>query len=189
LIAFLGDGTSTYFGMTGITGALRNVSDTISEIKSLIVASGNAYSEITLGDFRKVVGILPEDADENAQWYMNKKFYYNVVYPLAETAGVANLFEILSDRKGRFLLGYPVEFVSSMPSTEANSQICAILGDLSMGAYLGQRKGLTIAKSSDVYFANDQLGIRGIERVDVSAFGVGDTEEAGPIVALITAPS
>jgi HK97 family phage major capsid protein len=189
LIGFLGDGTETYFGMTGIIGALMKVSDTISQIKSLVVATGNAYSEITLGDFRKVVGILPEDADENAKWYMNKKFYYNVVYPLAEAAGVASIFEILSNQKGRFLLGYPVEFVSCMPYVEANSQICAILGDLSMGAYLGQRRGLTIEQSRDVYFANDQIGIRGIERVDVCAFGVGDTEEAGPICALITKDS
>lgn len=189
LIGFMGDGSATYFAMTGIVGALLAVDDAIANIKSLVVASGNAYSEITLGDFRKVVGILPDDADEDAKWYMNKKFYYNVVYPLAETAGVANIFEILSDRKGRFLLGYPVEFVSCMASVEANSQICAILGDLKLGAFLGERKTLEIAISKEVYFASDQIGIRGIERVSVSVYGVGDTEEAGAIVGLITAES
>jgi len=187
LIGFMGDGTSTYFGMTGIIGALLGVNETIGSIKGLKVASGNAYAEITLADFRGTVAILPDEADDDAKWYMNKKFYYNVVYPLAETAGVANIFEILSDRKGRFLLGYPVEFVSAMPSVEANNQICALLGDLQLSAYLGERRQLTIAKSTDVYFANDQIGVRGVERIAITVYGVGDTNEAGPVVGLITA--
>ncbi|MFH1614923.1 MAG: phage major capsid protein [Planctomycetota bacterium] len=189
LIGFLGDGTSTYFGMTGIVGALMAVDATIGNIKGLKVASGNAYSEIALVDFEGVVALLPEEADENAKWYMNRKFYWNVVYPLAVTAGVANLFDILSDRKTRYLLGYPVEFVSCMPSTEDDSQICAILGDLYTGAFLGERKEITIDKSVDVYFANDQVGIRGKERIDIAVYGVGDTTDAGPIVGLITAAS
>lgn len=186
LIGFLGDGSSTYFGMTGICGALLGVDATIGNIKGLKVASGNNYSEITLGDFKGVVGILPADADDDA-WFMSKKFYYTVVYPLAESAGVANVFEVLSDRKQRYLYGYPVEFVSAMPSVEANSQICAILGDLKMGAYLGERRQLEIAKSTEVYFAADQIGFRGTERVDINAHGVGNTTDAGAIVALIMA--
>lgn len=187
LIGFLGDGTETYFGMTGIVGALMAVDETIGNIKSLVVASGNAYSEITLADFDSVVGMLPEDAEDNARWFMSKKFFHAVVMPLARAAGVANIFEILSDRKARYLNGFPIEFVSCMPSTEANSQICAILGDLQMGAFLGERKGLELAKSKDVYFAQDQIGLRGIERVDINAHGVGDTTDPGAIVGLITA--
>jgi len=186
---FLGDGTSTYFGMTGIVGALMGVDETIGNIKGLQVGSGNAYSELALVDFEGVVSILPSDADEGAKWYMSKKFFYQVPYALARAAGVANIFEILSDRKSRYLYGYPVEFVHAMPSVEADSQICALLGDLRLGSYLGERKQITIARSQDVYFANDQIGFRGVERIDVAAFGVGDTTEAGPIVGLITAAS
>jgi len=189
LIGFMGDGSSTYFGMRGIIGSLLAVDGTIGNIKGLKVASGNAYAEITLADFEGVVAILPDDADEDAKWYMNRKFYFGVVMPLARAAGVANLFEILGDRKERWLMGYPVEFVSCMPSTEANSQICAVLGDLKMGAYLGERRQLEIARSDQVYFAADQIGFRGIERIDVNAHGVGDTTDAGPIVGLITAAS
>lgn len=187
LVGFIGDGTETYFGMKGIVGALRAVSSTISEIAGLKVASGNAYSEITLGDFRGAIRLLPEEYEDTAKWYMSKKFYYDVVWPLAETAGVANIFEILSDRKSRYLLGYEVEFVSCMPSTEANSQICALLGDLQMGAYLAERRILTIEQSRDVYFKNYQTGIRGIERIDINVFGVGDKTNPGPIVGMITA--
>jgi len=189
LIGFLGDGTETYYGMRGIVGALRAVSDTISEIKGLKVGSGNAYSELTLDDFEGTVAILPDDVDEGAKWYASRKIYFNVMYKLARAAGAADLFAILTDRKERFFMGYPIEFVSCMPSTEANSQICALLGDLKAGAFLGERKQLSIDTSRDVYFANHQLGIRGIERIAINAYGVGDTTEAGQIVGLIMAAS
>jgi len=187
LIGFMGDGTEAYFGMTGIVGKLRAIAEDIATIPGLVVGTGNAYSELTLTDFRKVIGILSDDADDNARWYMNKKFYYGVVYPLAETAGVANIFEILSNVKGRFLLGYPVEFISAMPSTEADSQICAILGDLELGAILAERRQLEIARSEDVFFMNDLVALRGTERIDISAHGVGDKNEPEAIVGLITA--
>jgi len=187
LVGFLGDGTSTYFGMTGIVGALRKVDDTIANIAGLKVASGNAYSEITLDDFEGVVSILPDDADDGAKWYVNRRFFFSVMYNLARDAGAADMFSILTDKKDRFFMGYPVEFVSAMPSTEANSQICAILGDLQLGAMLGERKQITIEKSRDVFFTNNQIAIRGVERIDINAYGVGDTTEAGAIVGLITA--
>jgi HK97 family phage major capsid protein len=185
-IGFMGDGTEDYFGMTGIVGALLKIAADPASIPGLVVGTGNAYSELTLGDFRQVVGILPPDADDGAKWYMNKKFYYNVVYPLAEAAGVANIFEILSNQKGRFLLGYPVEFIHCMPYVAANSQICAILGDLKLGAYLGERRAIEIARSTEVFFGNDQVCIRGTERIDINAHGVGDDDDAGAIVGLIT---
>jgi HK97 family phage major capsid protein len=187
LIGFSGDGTEEYFGMLGIIGALLKIAPDPSDIPGLVIGSGNAYSELTLSDFDNVVGTLPSDADDGAKWYMHKKFFYGVVMPLARSAGVANIFEILSDRKGRFLSGYPVEFVHCMPYEAANSQVCALLGDLKLGAYLGERKGLEIARSDEVLFGNDQIAIRGVERIDVAAHGVGDADEPGAIVGLATA--
>ncbi len=186
-IGFVGDGTVTYFGMTGIVGALRAVDATIGNIKGLKVGSGNAYSELTLDDFEGVVAILPDDADDGAKWYVNKKFFYGVMYKLARAAGVADLFAILTDRKEKYFMGYEVKFVSAMPSTEADSQICALLGDLQLGAFLGERRQLRIDKSTERYFTSDEIGFRGIERIDINAYGIGDTSEAGPIVGLITA--
>jgi len=187
-IGFLGDGTSTYFGMTGITGMLRAVDPVIANIRGLKLG-GNLWSELTLADFEDVVSILPDDADDGAKWYCNRKFYYSVMHKLAVAAGVANLFEILSPTKQRFFLGYPVEFTSVMSGAQANSQICAILGDLAIGSYLAERRQLTIARSTDVLFRNDQLMIRGTERIAINVYGCGDTSEPGPIVGLITAAS
>jgi len=188
-IAFVGDGTGTYFGMTGIAPALRKVDSVIANIKGLKVGSGNTWAELVLGDFEDTAAILDNDAEDGAKWYVHRQFYFQVMRKLAIAAGVGNFLDIISPNKQRFFTTYPVVFTAVMPRVEGNSQICAILGDLSLGSYLGQRKGLTIDRSPDVYFANDQIGFRGIERIDINAYGVGDTTEAGPIVALITAPS
>jgi HK97 family phage major capsid protein len=188
-VGFMGDGTAEYFGMLGIIGAMLKIADDPSDIPGLIIGSGNTYPELSLDDFTNVVGLLPSEADDGASWFMNKKFYYGTVYKLARAAGVANIFEILSNQKGRYLMGYPVEFIHCMPYEAANSQIVAILGDLKLGAYLGERRTLEIARSDEVLFGNDQIAIRGTERIDVAAHGVGDTSEPGAIVALATAAS
>jgi len=147
LIGFLGDGTSTYFGMTGITGALLAVSATIANIKSLIVGAGNAYSELTLANFEQVCGILPEFADDNnAKWYVHRYFFWTVMVALALTA-TSPAQEILLGQatRQRTYLGYPVEFTQVMPKAAANSQICALLGNLRQGAMLGTRGGIEFA--------------------------------------------
>jgi len=193
LAGFLGDGTSTYWAFQGISGTLRAVDETIANIKSLVVGSGNAYSELVLADFRKVCGQLPASAEAGAKWYMHKSFFYNVVLPLlwAETAGQPIIGTPMYFEQGpsKYLLGYPVEFTSAMPKVAANSQICALLADLQQGVILGERKALTIARSEHVHFNTDEIAIRGLERIAIVAYGVGDTTDAGPICGLITAAS
>lgn len=188
-VGFLGDGTSTYFGHTGIAGALRAVDATIGNIKSLVVGSGNAYSELVLGDFEKLAGSLPDYAEDDAKWYCSKYFYFTVMVKLAMAAGGANATEIMLNamRKQRFWLGYEVEVTQAMPKAEANDQICALLANLKLGAYLGDRRKLTIDRSTEAYFTTDQIGFRGTERVAPSIHGVGNTTDAGPICGLIMA--
>ncbi len=192
-VGFLGDGTSTYFGHVGITGALRAVDATISNIKSLVVGAGNAYSELTLANFDTVIGTLPDFADDgvNVKWFNSRKFYYTVMLRLALAAGGVNATEIIAGRgvREKTFLSYPVEFSQVMPKTEGNSQICSIFGNLKQGAYLGDRRKLTIDRSTEAYFTTDQIGIRGTERVAPAIHGVGDTTNAGPITGLITAAS
>lgn len=188
-VGFLGDGTSTYFGHDGIAGVLRDVDATIGNIKSLVVGSGNAYSELVLGDFEKLAGTLPDYAEDDAKWYCSKYFYFTVMVKLAMAAGGANATEIMLNamRKQRFWLGYEVEVTQAMPKAAANSQICTLLANLKLGAYLGDRRKLTIDRSTEAYFTTDQIGFRGTERVAPSIHGVGNTTDAGPICGLIMA--
>lgn len=188
---FLGDGTSTYKGVKGICGALLAVDSTIGNIKGLTVGTGNAYSELVIGDFEKVPGTLPDYAANEAKWFMHRYFYYTVIVKLALASGAANATEILlgTGLKQKLFLGDPVEFAQVMPKAEANSQICTLYGNLRMGCMLGMRGGLQIAQSTERYFEKGIVAVRGRQRWGINAHGVGDTTDAGPIVGLITAAS
>lgn len=185
---FNGDGTSTYGGIVGIRPKLRNVDNTIANIKGLKVASDNVYSGITLPDFHGVLGLLPLYARANAAWIMSTTFFDTVAHRLQTAAGGNVIADIANGGVPRFL-GYPVIFSQVMPSTEANSQICALLGDYRMGTAMGDRRSLTLALSTEYKFAEDQLAIRGTDRFDINVHDVGNTTVAGPIVGLITAAS
>lgn len=191
---FLGDGSSTYWGFTGVAGALRAVDATIGNIKSLVVASGNAYSEIILGDFDEVVGTYPVYSDDGTvRWRMSKYFYWTVVRPLimAYSSNIPTIGSPADVAAGQMptFLGYPVEMIHVMPKTEANSQVCATLANLGMGCYIGDRRGFEVVRSREAYFTTDQIGIRATRRHAINAFGVGDTTDSGPIMGLITAAS
>ena len=78
-----GDGTSTYHKITGVCAKLKGLSGTIANIAGLVVGTGNAYSELILGDFTKVKSKLPQYADTvNAAWYCHKTFYHSVMEQL-----------------------------------------------------------------------------------------------------------
>lgn len=192
---FIADGTSTYGGMVGIAENLKGLDGTVGNIAGLQVASGNAYSEIDIADFLGVAGRLPEYADAGAKWFVSKSFYYNVMVREALAAGGVTAKEV-EDARNRTFLGYPVVFTQVMPKAEADSQVCAILGDLTLGARLGDRRQYTMAISEHVRFKQDDLVFKATARFDVnSAFGVGNASAtasarvAGPIVGLITAGS
>ena len=155
LIGFLGDGTSTFFGMRGIAGALRAVDATIGNIKSVVVGTGNAYDELVYGDFEKMAGKLPDYADnDRTRMYMHKYFYYTVFVRAALAAGTGHAQEIIlgTAQRQKLAMGYPVRFVQVMPKAEANSQHCATLGDLSMACQFGKRGALEIAQSDQRFF-------------------------------------
>jgi HK97 family phage major capsid protein len=89
--------------------------------------------------------------------------------------------------KNRTFLGYPVEVTQVMPKTDANSQVACLFGDLALASDFGDRQQTSIATSEHLYFASNEMAIRGIERVDINNHDVGSATEAGPIVGLLTA--
>lgn len=194
--AFKGDGTSTYGGMVGVPAAFTNLSGTIANIAGLYVGAGNLWSELTLADFNATKGKLPAyaAASPNTVWVCSQAFWASVMEKLALAAGGITDAMIVAGVTPRFL-GYPVRITQSMPLTEANSQVCAMLGDFTLGCSFGDRRMTTIALSEHSDFATDQIAVRGTERFDFVAHDVGNAHATaasrvpGPIVGLITAAS
>jgi HK97 family phage major capsid protein len=191
-IAFLGDGTSTYLGVKGIAGALRAVDATIANIKSLVVASGNLFSEFVIGDFTKMKAAMPDYADDgSAKFYMHRYIYYTIYVALALASTGASANEVIQGAGQRLKLigGDPVQFTQVMPRTDANSQIAALFANLRLGAQLGRRGVMEIRQSDQAFFTMRLIGVLAARRLSINIHGVGDTTKAGPIIGLISAAS
>jgi len=192
---FIGDGTSDYHGISGVTTRLRELDASVANVAGLVEATGDAWDEVTLSDMRAVVGRLPEYADTpDTKWYCSRRFWTDVMLRLIGGAAgeAAALAADVAPRK-RFL-SYPVEVAQVLPRKSAPSQIPCLLGDLRQAARFGDRKQLAVAvtESNRTEFAEDLLTIRGVGRFDINVHDVGnasadeDEREAGPVVGLIT---
>ena len=192
--AFNGTGTSTYGGITGARTRMDEL--TAGTAPGLILGSGNLWSELTLSDFNKVVGALPNYADvPGAGWVCHKTFEHTVMQKLAYAAGGVLASEIVNGIRRNTFLGYPVYTSQIFPSTEANSQIPVLFGSFGQAAMFGARGQESIAFSTEAtvggqsMWERDQIGVRGTERFDVVVHDYGTNSAAGPIVGLETAAS
>ena len=191
-VVFSGDGTAASFGISGFRTKLLAVDGTIGNIAGLAVASGNLFSEYTLADFQSAYGILPEYAEDNAQWVTHKKAYSATALRSALAAGgvFANEVNAYGGEKVKTFLDYPVNFVQNMPSADANSQIAHLLGNFPRAAKIGLVAGsLALDTDSSYRFGNGQIAYRMIQHVAVNVHDVGSTTEAGPVVGIISAAS
>jgi HK97 family phage major capsid protein len=193
---FNGDGTSAFHGIWGIRPKLLGLDVTIANIAGLVVAAGNLWNEILLGDFNNVAARLPQYADTpNTRWYVSRAFYFGVMQKIALAAGGVTEQGIISGANQFRFLGYPVVVSQVMPMVEANSQVCAIFGDLSLGVLFGDRRMTQIALSEHSDFSTDLIAVRGTERMDINFHSPGNASATaalrvpGPVVALITAAS
>lgn len=193
-IGFNGDGSSDYFGITGVRQRLLGLSSTIGNIAGIVVGSGNAYDELTLGDFESLAGALPQYASPDAKWYVSRQVYFGTMVRLALASGGVTAEEIEGRRRLSFM-GYPVEITQVMPRVAANGQVCALLGDLRQAATVGDRRMMELRTSDDVYFTQGQRAFLATARKAINVHDVGNASstaserQAGPIVGLALASS
>lgn len=183
---FNGDGTSTYHG---IFGARPKIDDGNHTAGVHTATTGDtAFTDWILADMHALIGLLPKFAQRNAKFYCHHAVFANTMQRLGAAQGGVTWAETAAGPQMRFL-GYPVVISQIMPATSGTSKIMVLLGDLAMAAKFGDRKSMEIATSEHRYFDQDQIAIRGIERMDINVHDLGDTTNAGPIVAYKTAAS
>lgn len=196
LCGLIGDGTSTYGKIQGVISKLQDCDGAGTDSYGCPFATGNLFSEFVLGDFDKVVGRLPQYADTpDACWVMHRSFYYETVEKLIQASGGVPAAEVREgNRRPRPLFkGYPVEFSQVMPSTDANSQVAALLGDFKLAGCFGDRQQDEIVFSEhatvggESVFERNQVAIRGTERFDINVHDVGTASVGGPVVGLQSA--
>ncbi len=187
---FNGDGSSTYGGITGLRTIFNNGVGSLAG--AVDAASGHdTMAEIDATDLASVQGALPQYVYTrgNPTWYCSQTMWANVFERIIGASGGVTKDQA-SGRTVREYNGYPVEITPAMlapasASTDASNVAMILFGDLSMSVAMGERRGMTLSRSTEYKFAEDQIAIKGTERFDINCHNTGDTSTAGSIVALM----
>jgi len=169
LATFLGDGTSTYGGITGAVNAIAAVNGGANAgwIYTAADVTGD-WNNVTLEDLRKLTSAIPEYADTtDAKFYMNRAFYQQVVCNLLDALGGNGFFDLTAaPGPNPTLFGYPVVYtqVMSKDPTPAADTPLAMFGNLKTGSIMGSRRDLRIQVSDQAGFISDSLYFRATER-------------------------
>ena len=94
------------------------------------------------------------------------------------------IVEIRDADGGLSFYGYPVVLTQAITAASTNGDVLAYFGDMSLAAYLGDRRGLTVEFSNSALnaFEQDEIAVRGSERFDLNCANVGDASVAGAMI-------
>ena len=176
---FLGDGTSTYGGIVGLSGALAAGS-------KVTATSRTTFSALTVADFENVAG-AGKIFGNNRKWYISNVGYYASMQRLMDAVGGVTMSELANGVRQLSFLGYPVEISQTLESRTSGTSagVACYFGDLQAGAFLGTRRGISLALDSSRYFEMDMLALRATQRFDIVVHDRGTASASGGIVALI----
>ena len=174
--SFLGDGSATDGGISGIQSALLAGS-------KKTVAAGS----VTLSDLEDLAGSLANYAGISPAWYMSRYMYFTVVLNLLNQAGGTDMRQVEAGGE-LMLMGAPVRITNVLPGqTVGAGDLYIVYGDLQMGAMLGVRRQLNIRLLTELFAVTDQIGIIATSRSDTAIHETGDATDAGAIVGLFNA--
>jgi HK97 family phage major capsid protein len=180
---FNGDGTSTYHGIVGLKNAL------LAGSKYTAATGNTSFATLDLEDFEGMVAKAASYAFRGMpKWYIHRSGWATSMLRLAAAAGGNTRTDIEGGYSQQFL-GYDVVFVEVMNSTlsaQTSTTGLCYFGNLPMAAMLGDRRGMAISNSDQVYFTSDELAIKGTERFDINVHDKGTASVAGAMVVLAT---
>jgi HK97 family phage major capsid protein len=187
LSTFLGDGTGTYGGITGVVTAIVQVAGA-GKIYTTADVTGD-WNATTLADLRKLTAAIPEYADtSDAKFYMNRAFFQQVVCNDLDALSGNGFFDLTAaPGPNPTLFGYPVVYTQVMPKdpTPAVGSPLVVFGNLKTGSIMGSRRDLRIQVSDQAGFISDSIFFRATERFGFNFHDPGDATNAGSAVVLV----
>ena len=181
---FVGDGTSTYHGIKGLSNSL------LAGSVYTALTGNTSFSSLDMADFLGMLGDLPDYPGMSSAWHISKEGYYASMARLQLAAGGNTVTDFGRGPELSFL-GLPVVFnqkTNKTLSAQTDTRLL-YLGDLGMSAKFGNRRGVTMSLSEERYWDVDQIGIKGTERFDINIHSTGTATEAGAIIGLDTPSS
>lgn len=177
-VGFTGDGTATYFGVTGVVEAIGAGGK---------IENDNTTKTVTFADLVDLMATLPQESDnEDTRFFMHRTWWAKCMN-IVDTNDDPIVGTILYEGVPRqALLGYPVVLCNAMPSVSgtSNDDVFLVFGDLRGSAIIGERKGIEFAQSDHVKFAEVQSAMRAIVREDINIWDAGDASDPGGVVGL-----
>lgn len=181
-VGWAGTGIAADGAIVGVYTAFDNDTTLTGNVQ----AAMDELDEIVNADIALLMGALPSYALPGAKFYCSNNVFQNVLLRLAAVGG-GNVYQTLQDGSvGLKWAGYPVVIQNSttLTVTDSSDLVFLLFGDLSRASVMGDKRGISIASSSDIYFTQDQIALRATERIDINIHDIGDGSTAGPIVGL-----
>lgn len=181
--AFNGDGTSAYGKMRGIgTIALDG-----NHNKAKVTASVATFLTLTSTDLAKLISGVQAAAIPNAAWFCSQTCFAETFIRLAGAAGQDIPMFLVDGIMTPHYLGFPVILTQKLPliETTLTGKVMLAFGDMYQGAVLGQRRGITIARSADRYMDQNQIAVLATERFHAVVHDMGDNAGPGALAALV----
>lgn len=177
---FLGDGTSTYGGVTGFLNAIGTA--------GVSTSAGNTWSAMTDAELQAFLGKIPSYAwSGSVKLTCTPNAFFSIINRVSRGMGGVTYTESQTGVVKPVYNGYPVVYNNVMASASAVSTKSVLAGDFDMAAKAIEVSGsLEFATSEHYRFANDQLTLRARERVGITVHDAGDSTNAGPVVAFAT---
>ncbi|WP_158675439.1 phage major capsid protein [Thiohalobacter thiocyanaticus] len=183
--AFLGDGTSTYGGMTG--ALVKAVDGSHGKAKVQAASGHDTLGEIDSDDLIKLMAVVPKYAKPGSRWYCSPTAEELVFNAIKVGAG-GNTRNTLGDSDMPMFLGYPIEVTDLMADDAAatyNDSVMVAFGNLEQAATLGDRRGIRVQSTADKYWEEDQIGVKGTERFDINVHDLGSDSRKSPFAVLV----
>lgn len=189
--AFVGDGTSTYGGIVGLSqyniwldgvnGGSWTSNDTSKAYHgSVYTSSATTWASLVAADIDGVIYKARRYPGFKGTFFCHQQFYAQVIERLKTAVGGVTATELTNGWNGAWK-GTPVVFVESMPSTTGADTVPLVYGDLKLGAMLGDGQGVAIdTQSTGTDWYADLIGVRAKSRWDVKVHDMGNyTSTAG----------
>lgn len=177
---FLGDGTSTYGGYTGLANALpAGAYQTIT---------GTSWSALTSAHIMQVFATLENINTNNVAVVCSRQFYQNVFVRLdIKDLQFKNLLSTGKPGADAWLGAYPIYFSQVLPRATGNGVKSCYFGDFRSASVIGERRDLEIMSSEHFAFNQDLFTWRATARTGVLVHGDGRVPAStiGPIACLV----
>lgn len=182
--AFNGDGTSAYGQMLGLGKIVLDGNH--SKAKVTAASGHNTFATLDGTDLSNLMAAVRASAIPNAAWFCSQTGFALTICRLSAAGGYLET-HIVDGIPTPFYLGFPVILSQKMPlitSTLSGSMMMAF-GDMYAGGALGESRSVSLARSDERYLDQDEIGVRGTERIHAVVHDVGDNTNFGSLAALI----